>query len=126
MRADNSLSLVRSLETPVEVESLLPHLLEFSEEHRVAARALQKEVDAFGTEMRDAVDKLWPPKTARYDDSGNLLPSSSSATSSWAERMEEKKRMKQDAIERIERPEIAAAAWRIDVDILADPNRVNI
>lgn len=96
-----------------EAEQLLPHLMQFSEGHRAEARSLQTEIDAFTAELEAVINEVWPHKAEQMDEAGNPLPSTT--TTSWAERMEEKRRQRQDAVQRIEKPEPSKVGWRVNV-----------
>ncbi|KAI5122330.1 hypothetical protein M0805_002497 [Coniferiporia weirii] len=95
-----------------DTANLLPHLLQFTPEHRDEARSLQKEMTAFRTELQSALDEIWVTK---FEESGEGLATSSA--SSWAERMEEKKRDRKTAVESILKPEtrMAEGEWKLQV-----------
>lgn len=82
-----------------EVESLLPHLVHFTSEHRAEGLALQDRLNQLGIELRDAVDGAWgkPPEIT-----GDIR------TNSWATRMQEKEKERMiNPIERVEKPEMS-------------------
>ena len=78
--------------------------MQFSEEHRQEARALQDDIAALREEMQNAVDEIWKkPADEEDEESGTSLNGSS-----WAARMEEKKRDRENAILRITKPPLAS------------------
>ncbi|EIW80500.1 pol II transcription elongation factor [Coniophora puteana RWD-64-598 SS2] len=84
-----------------EVSRLLPHLFQFSAEHRVEGLALQADAAAFQDELTRAIDEIWkrPEGDAETEDS-------------WAARMQQKEKERQvDPLQRVSRPEIPGADW---------------
>ena len=100
---------VKLISATDDVAQLIPHLLQFTDEHRAGARSLQNEVEVFHAQLQDALDEIWPSKTA---DGEQSVP-----TSSWAERMEEKRREKKAAVDAILKPELKDIAQK-KIDIL--------
>jgi len=49
----------RFLMTEAETRSLLPHLLQFTVEHREEGLRLQNEVEAFEVELRECIEEIW-------------------------------------------------------------------
>lgn len=91
-----------------DVAQLIPHLLQFTDEHRAGARSLQNEIEEFHAQLQEALDEIWPSKTA---DGEQNVPASS-----WAERMEEKRRERKAAVDAILKPELKDASQkRIDI-----------
>ena len=74
-------------------------------------KALQKEITVFREELEMALDEIWPPKPEEQENSG------ASVTSSWAERMEEKRRERKNAVEAITKPSISRQVDAIDLTI---------
>lgn len=94
------------------------HLVQLSAEHREEARNLQRDIHDFRVQLQKALDEVWPAK----NDSGEIgaeagINGSVGATRSWAERMEERKRERKSAVERIAKPEITTSedTWRVQV-----------
>ena len=90
-----------------EVASLLPHLTQFSKEHREEARSLQAEMSVFADELQHALEEIWaPPK-----DSGGDEPTSEFKTDSWAARMAETARRneRRDPRDRVQKPIIGSS-----------------
>jgi len=89
-----------------EAEALLPHLLQFSHEHREQGQLLQQEVADLKAKLLTCVDEIWD----RKDD-----PDASERTvDSWAARMEEVMRDRKEAIKRIPKPELGQGeSWQI-------------
>ena len=91
-----------------DVAQLIPHLLQFTDEHRAGARSLQNEIEEFHAQLQEALDEIWPSKSA---DGEQSVP-----TSTWAERMEERIRNRKAAVDAIIRPEFqrTEAEWKIE------------
>ncbi|OCB85125.1 IkappaB kinase complex, IKAP component [Sanghuangporus baumii] len=91
-------------------EQVLPHLLQFSPEHRNEARELQVKISSFQVELQEAVDDVWPT-----NDTGD--GASEMNVTSWAERMEERRRERENAIKTIAKPvlEYNESSWRSDI-----------
>lgn len=87
------------------------HLVQLSAEHREEARNLQREIHDFRVQLQKALDEVWPAK----NDTGEI--NGSAGATSWAERMEERKRERKSAVERIATPEITTSedTWRVQV-----------
>ena len=86
-----------------EVGSLLPHLLQFTDEHREEGIALQDSLDKFEAELSAAVEQVWRKPDELNGDGG---------TRGWAARMEEKEKQI-NPIERVEKPGLNRADWRV-------------
>jgi elongator complex protein 1 len=90
--------------TPGEVETLLPHLIHFTEVHRAEGLALQGGLNRFGIELRDVIEEAWRKPSESGADAG---------TESWATRMQEKEKERLiNPIERVEKPELNAVDSR--------------
>ncbi|KAF8627641.1 hypothetical protein AX15_004335 [Amanita polypyramis BW_CC] len=88
-----------------EVRNLLPHLFQFTPEHREEGRALQAELGDFENEFERALEEVWTKAT---DDD-------SPPADSWASRMEERERNKaSNPIDKVSKPEfLRGDGWRI-------------
>ena len=83
----------------------MPHLLVFTDEHRVKGRALQDDFGRFEAELKDALEKIWDKQSGE---------DGAPALDTWASRMEEKERERRiDPIERVVKPGFAEEEWRI-------------
>ena len=104
----------RFLQNSAEAAELLLHLVQFTAEHREEARSLQQEITTFRAELQKALDEVWPANRGDTTDAGT---SGAAGALSWAERMEEKKRERKSAIDRIVKPEITTTeeAWRVQL-----------
>lgn len=91
---------------------LIPHLLQFTPEHRKEAHGLQNELSAFQTELQASLDDVWPTRGGEAGDASGEL-----SVSSWAERMEDKRRERKRAVESIVKPDLGSneLSWRIDI-----------
>jgi len=96
----------RTLQT--DAEQLIPHLMTFSGEHRVEAKALQEEILAFHKELGDAIEIVWPTKTEQ-DEEGELA----SFGGDWASMMEGRVAKRRFAIEQIVKPNLTSADWKL-------------
>ena len=89
----------------VELGNLLPHLLVFTDEHRVKGRVLQDDFGRFEAELKDALEKIWDKRSGE---------DGTPALNTWASRMEEKERERRiNPIERVTKPEISEAEWKL-------------
>ncbi|KAF9047491.1 pol II transcription elongation factor [Panaeolus papilionaceus] len=95
-----------------DARSLLPHLYQFTVEHRTEGKLLQEEVDEFEAELKAAVEEIWAvqgaPGTA---DESELEPT----VDTWATRMAEReKKMKVNPLERVPKPTFSQGKdWRV-------------
>jgi hypothetical protein len=80
----------------VEASKLLPHALQFTEEHRAHGRSLQGEIVEFQEELKCSIDEIWakiePPSE---DHSTPPRP--------------------QNPIDKIPKPEILEPIWRVKI-----------
>ncbi|KAK0212323.1 pol II transcription elongation factor [Desarmillaria ectypa] len=95
-----------------EARSLIPHLFEFTPDHREEGSNLQKEIDAFERELQEVVEDIWKKPA----DEGK------SATDSWAARMEQVEKAKRvNLVDSVLKPELGRNAdWRLrllDLDL---------
>lgn len=93
------------------------HLVQLSAEHREEARNLQREIHDFRVQLQKALDEVWPAKNDSGEIGAEAGINSSAGATSWAERMEERKRERKSAVERIAKPEITTSedTWRVQV-----------
>jgi elongator complex protein 1 len=84
----------------------LPHLLQFTSEHREEALGLQNEVDAFEVELKECIEEIWTPPV-EVDDAG--IPDG------WARRMAEVEKNKAvNPLEKVAKPDFSQGKdWRI-------------
>ncbi|KDQ56269.1 hypothetical protein JAAARDRAFT_36447 [Jaapia argillacea MUCL 33604] len=92
-----------------ETSNLLPHLLQFTPEHRAEGISLQSDLAAFEVELKQAVEEVWtrPPSETQQDEEGAV-------GDGWAKRMEqiEKNRMV-NPLDKVVKPDVSAGEWRI-------------
>ncbi|KII95516.1 hypothetical protein PLICRDRAFT_96071 [Plicaturopsis crispa FD-325 SS-3] len=96
---------VRFTTTRSEVTSLLPHLLQFSAEHRDEGMTLQDHLRSFELELDAALEEIWkkPSDTQNKTASGE---------DTWATRMQEIETAKQTSpMERVPKPVISVGDW---------------
>ncbi|KAL5512586.1 hypothetical protein ACEPAG_3239 [Sanghuangporus baumii] len=95
-----------------DVEQVLPHLLQFSPEHRNEARELQIKISSFQAELQEALDEVWPTKPNGTEDGASEM----NATS-WAERTEERRRERENAVKSVIKPVLISSesSWRADI-----------
>ncbi|KAF8661467.1 hypothetical protein AX16_001304 [Volvariella volvacea WC 439] len=84
-------------------KNLLPHLFQFTEEHREEGLELQMQISEFEKELQEALDEIW----FRPEEDGET----------WASRMEEIERKKQvNPVDRVTKPDfLAGKDWKIDL-----------
>ncbi|EJD08171.1 IkappaB kinase complex, IKAP component [Fomitiporia mediterranea MF3/22] len=104
--------VVRFDEVQNDAAQILPHLLQFSPEHRNEAHSLQSELSVFRAELQVVLNEAWPAKNGNATDGTGETNSSS-----WAERMEEKKRERTRAVESVVKPEMGVndMSWKVDI-----------
>ncbi|KAG6878005.1 hypothetical protein C0993_000965 [Termitomyces sp. T159_Od127] len=90
-----------------EARNLLPHLLQFTLEHREEGTAMQKQLADFEGELSCSLDEIWakPPEEAPVD--------------SWATRMEQvEKDRRTNPVDKVPKPELSSSSgkrWRINL-----------
>ncbi|TFK44978.1 IKI3 family-domain-containing protein [Crucibulum laeve] len=94
--------------TQDDARSILPHMSQFTDEHREEGQALQLEISNFETELKDALEEVWA-KSPLNEDGGNPL------VDSWASRMDEvEKNRRINPIDKVPKPELPRAKnWRV-------------
>lgn len=81
-----------------EAQNLLPHLLQFTSEHREEGKKLQRDIESLDEELGNAVAEIW----AEPQEEEGAPP-----VDTWASRMEElEKSRKVNPIERVPKPEM--------------------
>ncbi|GLB37914.1 hypothetical protein LshimejAT787_0409650 [Lyophyllum shimeji] len=89
-----------------EARGLLPHLLQFTTEHRQEGLEMQKQLTEFGEELKLSLEEIWfrPPEEVPVD--------------SWASRMEELEMARRvNPVDKVPKPELPSSnsAWRINL-----------
>lgn len=98
--------------TQADAANLLPHLLQFTEEHQVEGRSLQEELKDFEAEVKAAVEDIWTKSSAEGQE--NTEPADS-----WVVRMQEYEKQRQtDPLDKVTKPEVIKQQWtlRLPVD----------
>jgi IkappaB kinase complex, IKAP component len=95
-----------------EARSLLPHLSQFTPEHRAAARLLQDDLRQFELELKEALEEIWPKPIENED--------------TWASRMEEREKGRQtDAVDKVPKPDLSRAVdWQMRLLDLEEGNPI--
>jgi elongator complex protein 1 len=91
-----------------EVRSLLPHLFQFTDEHREEGLHLQREVGDFEQEIQEALDEIWARTPfAEGDEEPEQI--------GWAARMAEIERSKAiNPLDKVPKPDLSQAKdWRV-------------
>lgn len=92
--------------------NLLPHLLQFAEEHQSEAHAFQEELQDFEAELRATIEEIWA-KPASEGDATTEAP-----LDGWAARMLEHEKQRQvNALEKVIKPELAKQEWRLRLPV---------
>ena len=90
----------------VDAANLLPHLLQFTEEHKREAGVLQAELESFEAELRVAVEEIWAKPASEGEAPAEAQPDG------WAARMLEHERQRQlRPLEKVAKPELAKQEW---------------
>ncbi|KAL0568757.1 putative elongator complex protein 1 [Marasmius crinis-equi] len=93
--------------TKDEACKLLPHMLQFTSEHRGEGLEMQEDVDSFEREMKEAVDEIWTKTGGTGDEQDGQETTPAPTPDTWAARMEEVKRNQRiNPVERIPKPEL--------------------
>lgn len=103
VRSDNTFPMCQG-----EVRSLLPHLFQFTDEHREEGLNLQQEVGDFEQEIQEALDEIWARTTsAEGDEEPEQI--------GWAARMAEIERSKAiNPLDKVPKPDLSQAReWRL-------------
>ncbi len=103
--------MTHSFMSAADTSALLPHLLQFTEEHRAEAASLQEEVREFSEELSGAVEEIW--KRATEGEEGGA-EGGAAHEGGWAARMEAyEKRKNVNPVDNIVKPELAKQEWRL-------------
>ncbi|KAI0326070.1 IkappaB kinase complex IKAP component [Cubamyces sp. BRFM 1775] len=95
--------------TQADSASLLPHLLQFTEEHRAEAASLQQELQDFAAELTAAVEEIWK-KAPEGEEGTETVP----AADSWAARMEAYEKQKHiNPVDKVAKPEMGKPEWKL-------------
>lgn len=91
-----------------EVRSLLPHMFQFTDEHREEGFNLQGEVGDFEQEIQEALDEIWArtPSAEGDEEPGQI---------GWAARMAEIEKSKAvNPLDKVPKPDLSQAKdWRV-------------
>ncbi|KAF8058697.1 pol II transcription elongation factor [Lyophyllum atratum] len=88
-----------------EVRGLLPHLLQFTLEHRQEGAAMQQRLAEFSEELKLSLEEIW------------FIPSEDVPVDSWASRMEEVEKKRVNPVDKVPKPELPSSSngWRINL-----------
>ncbi|KAG5650449.1 hypothetical protein H0H81_012203 [Sphagnurus paluster] len=90
-----------------EARALLPHLLQFTPEHRRGGMLMQQQVADFGDELKHRLEEIW------------FKPAEEMPMDSWATRMEEAERERRiNPVNKVPKPEVSnngSNGWRINL-----------
>ncbi|THH29047.1 hypothetical protein EUX98_g5147 [Antrodiella citrinella] len=90
--------------TQNDAHNILPHLFQFTQEHKVEAVELQEEIANFEKELSDAVEEIWKKPTE--------IDGEDQTADSWALRMQEHdKRQAVDPMEKVTKPDVTKRVW---------------
>ncbi|KAM5537957.1 hypothetical protein V8D89_008433 [Ganoderma adspersum] len=96
--------------TQADSTSLLPHLLQFMDEHRTEAASLQTELQAFAVELSEALEEIWKKAPEAEEGGEGTVP----APGGWAARMEaHEKRRHANPVDSIAKPDLAKQEWKL-------------
>ncbi|KAL1945489.1 hypothetical protein VTO73DRAFT_2340 [Trametes versicolor] len=97
--------------TQADCTSLLPHLLQFTDEHRAEAASLQQELSELAGELTEAVEEIWK-KTPENEEGTEAAPAP--AMDSWAARMEAHEKQKHiNPVDKVAKPDLARPEWKL-------------
>ncbi|KAH9846478.1 IkappaB kinase complex IKAP component [Lenzites betulinus] len=109
----NSVSklVTRFKTTQADGASLLPHLLQFTDEHRTEAASLQRELSDLSAELNEAIEEIWK-KAPENEEPAESAP----ALDSWAARMEAHEKQKHiNPVDKVAKPELARPEWKLQL-----------
>jgi len=90
------------------VANVLPHLCQFTPEHRSEGKALQDDLEGFELELRDSLEKIW----IKPREESEAVP----VNDTWASRMAEKEKGRLvDPSVLVMEPKLATREWRVDL-----------
>ncbi|KAI0669554.1 IkappaB kinase complex IKAP component [Trametes maxima] len=97
--------------TQADSASLIPHLLQFTGEHKAEAASLQRELKEFNTELTEAVEEIWK-KAPENEEGVEAVP----PMDSWAARMEAHEKQKHiNPVDKVAKPEVGKVEWKLRV-----------
>jgi len=91
-----------------EAGKLLPHMLQFTDEHREEGKALQKELVAFQGELSRAIEEVWvrpPPESESKDVTTTTGPQNATGVGEGGK--------PQDPLDKITKPQSVEPTWRV-------------
>jgi elongator complex protein 1 len=90
---------------------LLPHLFQFTDEHRAEGLELQRDAKEFETELKAALDEIWARPAAPGEDE-EVEP-----VDGWAARMAEIERNKAiNPIDKVPKPDVSQVRdWQVNL-----------
>jgi len=93
-----------------EAGKLLPHMLQFTDEHREEGKALQVEMVGFQEDLSRAIEEVWtrPPES----EPGGALKGATATTANFPSGSGEATKP-QDPLDKIGKPQFVAPAWRV-------------
>ena len=99
-----------------EATSLLPHLFQFTEEHREEGLELQQEVIDFAEELNQAVNEIWKKNSG--EDEGTEL-----TEGGWSARMQEYEKQRQiDPLDKVAKPTVIKREWNPKLSSIRSQN----
>ncbi|KAI0752776.1 IkappaB kinase complex IKAP component [Daedaleopsis nitida] len=104
--------------TQADSAALLPHLLQFTDEHRAGAASLQQELHAFAAELGEAIEEIWHKAPEGEDGGGGggggSAVGESAVSGGWAARMEAHERRKNtNPVDTVAKPELGKQEWKL-------------
>ena len=106
----NTPRVARRRSSAADSTSLIPHLLQFTDEHRTEAASLQTELQAFAAELSEALEEIWK-KAPEAEEGGE---GAGPAPDSWAARMEaHEKRRHASPVDTIAKPDLSKQEWTL-------------
>lgn len=94
-----------------EVQKLLPHLLQFSPEHREEGRELQRDYQSLEEELGDRVTEIW--KKPPQESEGVETEDTATLANIWTRKTEEPEKNRVSAFERVPKPEMGKHEWKM-------------
>lgn len=87
----------------------MPHLLQFTAEHREEGLGLQNEVEAFEMELKECVEEIWTRPVEESEVGGGSVPDG------WASRMAEVEKSRfLNPLDKVAKPDLFQGSdWRV-------------
>lgn len=84
----------------------MPHLLQFSPEHRDEGRELQRDIQSLEEELEDRITEIWKKQPQEGE-------SVETEDTIWTRKTEEQEKNRVSTFERVPKPEMGKHGWKM-------------